>query len=717
VLHGTRAEVPARVFKYLTDDEALRISFSENLARKDLTLWEIANYCRMIAEEQTSLGKSQGEIEVHLAGILRKEERTVRRYLAVSSIQNENIRRELHSGSMTLSIGDVFTRQGLTEKGRAALYRLYKRFRNPPPFDPFDELVKNALELSKWSRLKVEKILSMKKAPDFLTISPDELKERAEYLMKITNKPLAQILAHEIGDLKSPIAKVMSKNELAPFVEKFSQKASAISTRISDTLKSKKKSGEVVISPVGVLKDKTIKLTITAPVPDVQKVVQFTLDELKGEIASLENLFKKPPKPSPRKEEIRAKKRVIVDKNAAIAFTIRLEKLRDVLKSLAKDGSFPTNEEDSKGQILMRAASENEVEFGRYCNNGLLIPSEARILQKGASALLLRPIYTPIIKLAAKNDTVCDIQVVPVRGKSSPDESTFSLKLQDMTYKWNVPSFAPDELSKLLDKKRNADTTVEMEASDLKDMLGKALVCIKSDEVRIALTGIFFVINEKHLRLTGTNGIKLFEVTKPHSGISGSAKQVIVPFHTGTLLRALLKKDTGVVRTGVSEEAVSFEFNGVSLIGKPIRGYLYPDYSAIFEKAESSFSIPIRNLREIASNLSIVSDPEDNHRLTLRAEKNRISFGNGKGSTEYSANHASGVIDIDVNARFLLDLARSMDGEEVEMKICATEKGSKILTFHPDDGRQGAFLVGVIRREPEKTKENATENRSNSKAE
>jgi DNA polymerase III sliding clamp (beta) subunit (PCNA family) len=663
------AEVPARVFHSLTDDEALRISFSENLARKDLTLWEIANYCGMIAEEHQKQGKSQGEIEKHLAEIIRKDERSVRRYLAVSSIQNENIRRELHSGSMTLSIGDVFTRQGLTEKGRAALFRLYKRFQPPPSFDSFDELAKNALELKKWSEIEVERILAISTAPEFLRIYPDDLRKRAEYLTKARNKPLDQILAQNIADLKNSIDKVRTKEELAPFNRKFSEKASALETRISETIKAKKMKGEVAISPVGVLKDKMIRLTVTAPVSDVQKVVQFTLKELKDGIGPIGTLFKRPPKLGTKEELVVPKEKIKVEKNAAIAFTIRLERLRETLKALAKDG-FPWKEPGD--EFLLNTRPDGKLVFARHGYNTLLIPCEADVLQQGVCVLPLRETLAVIAKCSAKKDEVCQVQVVPLSGESKTSEHTLNLKIQDMNYFLRVNSEEPKAVSKRIYGMPKMATSFDMEASALKDLLAKVLGCIDPREIRRAMTGILFRVNQSTLTLTGTDGCRLFEATKPHNGLSGSPIEMIVPFHTGNSLRGLLRKDTGIVKSGLSEEAVSFRFDGISLIGKPIGDADYPNYS-MFKEGERSFTIPIAELRKAVGNLALVADPGDNSRLTIKTDGNHVLFANGKGEMKCAAEDLIGEMDVDINAVFLSDLAKAMDGERVEMRHSGTD--------------------------------------------
>lgn len=96
------ATVPARVLdESISDDEAYQISFTENLARQDLSLWEIARACAEIKEQKKNEGSlSSGEIEAYLANLIQKDARTVRRYLKLASIENDDIREAVHIGSI-----------------------------------------------------------------------------------------------------------------------------------------------------------------------------------------------------------------------------------------------------------------------------------------------------------------------------------------------------------------------------------------------------------------------------------------------------------------------------------------------------------------------------------------------------------------------------------------------------------------------------------------
>ena len=121
------------------------------------------------------------------------------------------------------------------------------------------------------------------------------------------------------------------------------------------------------------------------------------------------------------------------------------------------------------------------------------------------------------------------------------------------------------------------------------------------------------------------------------------------------------------------------------MIGKVTRGERYPDYGTYFTKADNSFRVQISRLRQMASSMSTIANPEDNHRMTLRSDNNLVVFQNEKGTAECHIDNVKGRIDLDVNAEYFTELAKKLDGEQVELRY---RTGTSHITLHPDKPRQ-----------------------------
>jgi DNA polymerase III sliding clamp (beta) subunit (PCNA family) len=346
----------------------------------------------------------------------------------------------------------------------------------------------------------------------------------------------------------------------------------------------------------------------------MQKVAQVTLTEMKDDIASLENLFKKPP--IPKKEEIRAKKKVKVDDKGAMTFSIRLRTLQDILRKLMKDVPLI---DGSWGQVLVRSLSGQKVEFGCHRTNGTLIAGEAQIQQGGSTAVLLADLYAPIAKLRGNQETVCEARITPLPSESSNGKSTLNLKVEDMSWKWEIPSYDPADLINYFDKRQSAKTTIEIAAPDFKDMLAKAMKWIDPDIQVGQRSGIHFSVTENRLTLGGTDGSRLSVVSKSHHGLSGPARELLVPTNLASLLKRIVKSEAPSIGIGVAEESILFKWNGILLIGNLISGVPHLDYTGVFKEADNFFWIPTDRLRKLAAELTLSADKEDNYRLTINS--------------------------------------------------------------------------------------------------
>ena len=195
-------KLSVRVYFAITDDEAYEVSFTENLARKDLSLWEVARSCKRIADDLKPKGMSKEEIDDHLGKLVKKDPRTIRRYLKVGSIQNQDIVNAIHAGQLDITGAGLFARKEFSEEDRTALYAYYKR--KPMPSRALEDLVSNLIALREWSGLSAAEILNHPNASEILKIDAKELESRVKEIQKGTDRTVIEILTNEIKALKKP---------------------------------------------------------------------------------------------------------------------------------------------------------------------------------------------------------------------------------------------------------------------------------------------------------------------------------------------------------------------------------------------------------------------------------------------------------------------------------------------------------------------------------
>ena len=298
----SNAKIWAKVFTKLSDEEAYNISFAENLAREDLSIWEIANSCKDISDDLQKAGKSKSDIEKHLVELMQKGDRTVRRYLYVSTIQNKEIRKEIHNGNLDFTTAELFAKKEFDEEDRVKLHQFYKK--HPMSSREFEQFTRNLLALRDWADLKIEKILSFPGAAIFLKIDPEQLKNNVKYLNKQTGKPVNHILERNIGFLKDSLSGIEAKFAKKPFLKKFSERSKALESKIGKVFDTQKIGANLSIKPAGDVENEMVKIVISAPASNIQKAIKLMDKEIGKDFAKLKDLWEKPSVGRKQKERI-----------------------------------------------------------------------------------------------------------------------------------------------------------------------------------------------------------------------------------------------------------------------------------------------------------------------------------------------------------------------------------------------------------------------------
>lgn len=224
----------------------------------------------------------------------------------MSTIKNEDIRKDIHNGKIDITTAMVFTREDLLRGEKQILLNYYRN--RPMPSRKFESFVRNLLELRNWAGMTGQKILETPTAHSFLTTDPKVLKEKVNYLKETTNKSINYILEHYIGYLKKSLDSLKTQEEFKPFMEKFFQQSKSMEDKIGQVFKTKKVGANISIKPAKNVQDKRVEVTISAPADNIQEAIGLMVEELKDDFASLEGLFRDLPKDLSQKEGLKKPK-------------------------------------------------------------------------------------------------------------------------------------------------------------------------------------------------------------------------------------------------------------------------------------------------------------------------------------------------------------------------------------------------------------------------
>ena len=236
-----------------------------------------------------------------------------------------------------------------------------------------------------------------------------------------------------------------------------------------------------------------------------------------------------------------------------------------------------------------------------------------------------------------------------------------------------------------------------IEASELKRLIEKTRFAISTEETRYYLNGIYFHTAEtgkaKTLRAVATDGHRLAQVELARPKGADGMPGVIIPRKTVHELARLLEDTSAKVKVGVSQTKVRFEIGDVVLTSKLIDG-TFPDYGRVIpHNNDKELKVPNTTFMSAVDRVSTIASERGRAvKLNLAKDKLVLTVNNPEGGSateEIPVSYGASPLEIGFNARYLLDIASRLEGEEA--KFLLADPGSP--TMVRDTASEGALYV------------------------
>ncbi|MBV44813.1 MAG: DNA polymerase III subunit beta [Rhodobiaceae bacterium] len=210
-------------------------------------------------------------------------------------------------------------------------------------------------------------------------------------------------------------------------------------------------------------------------------------------------------------------------------------------------------------------------------------------------------------------------------------------------------------------------------SKDFAKIIDKSRFAISTEETRYYLNGIFLHAIDGNLRGVATDGHRLACILSDLPKGADEMPSIIIPRKTISEIRKLIEDTEGDISLKISDTKIQFNVENVTLTSKLIDG-TFPDYERVIPKTNTkvmsvetkTFSSSIDRVATISSDKSkAVKFFIESNLLTLTVVNPEAGTAVEKMLVEYKSDS----LEVGFNARYLLDIASQIDGDNMTFTL------------------------------------------------
>jgi DNA polymerase III subunit beta len=276
----------------------------------------------------------------------------------------------------------------------------------------------------------------------------------------------------------------------------------------------------------------------------------------------------------------------------------------------------------------------------------------------------------------------------------SVNDSTYGIEITSSYGKYKLAGRPVDDYPK--PKDLDAADQVVLPAAALQRGINKTLFATSSDDLRPAMTGVYFQIDFSKITFVATDAHKLVKYTF-NDIKSDVSTAFIVPKKALNLLKNALPEDADV-EVSFNKTNVFFSFANTHVTCRLIDAR-YPDYNAVIPINNPNLLVVNRqdfqnSLKRIAiyankttNQVSLQISPDS---LTISSQD--VDFSN-EANEQLTCSYTGDPLMIGFNAKFLIEMLGILQSEEVKLELSTSTRAGILLPSEEDENEAVFMLI------------------------
>lgn len=274
-------------------------------------------------------------------------------------------------------------------------------------------------------------------------------------------------------------------------------------------------------------------------------------------------------------------------------------------------------------------------------------------------------------------------------------DKSFAVEITSDNGKYKVMGETPDNFPK--EPPADDANAFTMTSTGLVTAINKALFAVSNDDLRPAMTGVFFELDKKSITFVATDAHRLVRYTR--NDVSCPKKDsFIVPKKPLNLLKGALPDNEDELSISYNSNHLFVKHGGTELVCRLIDAR-FPDYKVVIP-VDNPYKMTVNknDFQNALRRVSVFSNKSTNQvaltisgsELQLAAQDVDFSFeGNERMACQYDGDD----LQIAFNARFLIEMLGGADTGEIVMELSTPTKAGIIKPTEQGEGEELLMLV------------------------
>ena len=274
-------------------------------------------------------------------------------------------------------------------------------------------------------------------------------------------------------------------------------------------------------------------------------------------------------------------------------------------------------------------------------------------------------------------------------------DKNFGIEITSDNGKYKVMGENPDNFPK--EPVADDTTSFTMTASALVTAINKTIFATSNDDLRPAMTGVFFELDKKGLQCVATDAHRLVRYKRTDVKCPKS-DSFIAPRKPLTLLKAAIPSTDEEITVSYNSNHL-FVKHGTTQMSCRLIDARFPDYKVVIP-ADNPYKLTVNknDFQSALRRVSVFSNKSTNQvalnisgsELQLAAQDVDFSFeGNERMKCQYTGED----LTIAFNARFLIEMLNATDSDEVVVELSTPTKAGILKPTDKDENEELLMLV------------------------